>query len=449
LQKLSFVGLGKLGLCMATCLAVKGNRVIGIDINKAVVDLVGMGVSPIVEPGLQEYITRASRNLSTTQDHREAVEQTDITYIMVATPSTGEGSFSNRYVEIALQSLAEDLGRSKKKFHIFVISCTVMPGSIAGSFIPLIEKASGRQLNKGFAICYDPDFVALGSVIHDYLNPDFVVIGESSPEAGERVAAIHRGLCDNNPPLFRMPLIDAEITKVALNCYICTKISFANALANLCEKIPGANVDNVTRAIGSDKRISPYYLRGGLSYGGTCFPRDTVAFKAASKKFGYRDELIEAVDRVNEYQHEHLLDLTLQCIEAAGDNKVSILGLAFKPDTPVVEESPSLRLIGSLLERGVQVSTYDPLAVENTRAIFGDRIGYADSVRNCMAQSGVTVITIMDSEFKQIDDSMITREPTTIIDCWRILEPSRFAKEVKYVAYDIGSTYPGPEKQKK
>ena len=431
---------------MAACLAVKGNKVIGIDINREVVDLVNNGISPIVEPRLQEFINKAGDNLVTTQNYEGAINQTDITYVMVSTPSNDDGTFSNRYVESALQSLAEALDKSDKKFHTFVISCTVMPGSTETSFIPLIEKASGRRLNDGFAICYDPDFVALGSVINDYLNPDFVVIGESSEYAGEPIAAIHRNLCDNNPPVFRMSLIDAEITKVALNCYITTKISFANALANLCERIPGANVDNITKAIGCDKRISPYYLRGGLSYGGTCFPRDTVAFKAISKIYRYQDELIGAVDKVNEFQHKHLLELTLKCVKATGDNKVSILGLAFKPGTPVIEESPAIKLISTLLEHGIKVSVYDPLAIENTKGVFGDRINYLDSVRDCMARSSVCVITIMDDEFKQIDDSCIANVPTTIIDCWRILDPSRFPKAVKYVAYGIGSTYPEADK---
>ncbi len=438
-EPLSFIGLGKLGLCMATCLAVKGYEVIGIDINKNVVKSLNKGISPIVEPQLQEFITKAGNNLRATTSYEDAIDKTDISFIMVATPSKSDGTFSNEHVEAVLKSLSQLLKKSDKKYHLFVVSSTVMPGSIEETLIPLIEKYSGRILNGGFGVCYSPDLVALGKIINDYLNPDLVILGQSDKFAGDKVAAIYHRVVENNAPIFQMSLIDAQIAKVAVNCYITCKISFANALANICGRIPGADVDAITQAIGADRRISPYYLKGGLSFGGTCFPRDTVAYKAMAKKYGYKDELMAAIEKVNQYQDQHLAEITSKAIAASKDKRVAILGLAFKQDTPVITESPSIKLITNLLAQGVKVIAYDPLAMQNTRDVFGDKIVYAKSVRECLAQAGICVITRTDNEFKQIDDSYIRNEPCTIIDCWRILDPSKFTKRVKYIAYGRAS----------
>jgi UDPglucose 6-dehydrogenase len=438
-ETLSFIGLGKLGLCMAACLAVKGGyKVIGIDVNENVVNSFKKGVAPIVEPRLQEYINKAGKNLIATTSYQEAIAKTDITFIMVATPSKPDGSFSNEYVEASLKSLSELLKKSNKKYHLFVISSTVMPGSIEASFIPLIERFSERKLNIGFGVCYTPDLVALGNVIHDYLNPDMVILGQSDQFAGDQVATIHRRTCENNPPIFQMSLVNAEIAKVAVNCYITTKISFANALSNICERTPGANIDEITNAVGTDRRISPLYFKGGLSYGGTCFPRDTVAYLAIAKKCGLEGELISAVEKINKRQDQLLVERTLEYALATPDKKVSVLGLAFKPNTPVITESPGIKLIESLVEKGLEIVVYDPLAIENTRAVFQDRITYAKSVRDCIAKSSVCVITTPDKEYKNIDDSYLTNECTVIIDCWRILDSGKFIKRIKYVAFGKG-----------
>jgi UDPglucose 6-dehydrogenase len=434
MNTISVVGLGKLGQPLAACFAARGFETIGIDIDERVVDSINHGVATVIEPGLQELIARAGRRLRATQNHEEAIGQTDVTFILVPTPSDSDGNFSNRYLELALKSLAASLGRSNKEYHLFGIRSTVMPGSTEEKLIPIIEEHSGRKLNVGFGVCYSPELVALGSVIGDILSPDFVAIGQSNDRDGDRVASIYRRLCENDPPILQMPIIAAEITKVSLNCYLTLKISFANSLANLCEKLPGADVDVITQALGADKRIAPYYLRGGPSYGGTCFPRDTKAFIAFAKRFGIDAELIRAVEKVNEFQDRHLTEVVLSHISPVGDKKVSILGLTFKPNTPVIEESPAIKLIGALLERGVEVSVYDPLAMENTRAVFGDRVKYADSTGDCISRSPTCVITTQWDEFRHIDESLITHNPTVIIDCWRTVDPSRLGKRAKYIA---------------
>jgi UDPglucose 6-dehydrogenase len=250
--------------------------------------------------------------------------------------------------------------------------------------------------------------------------------------------AVYRELCENNPPMFPMSLIDAEIFKVSLNSYVTLKISFANALANLCERIPGTNVDAVTRALGADSRIGSHYLQGGLAFGGTCFPRDTRACIVLAKRYGLDAALIEAVEGVNRAQDRHLADLVLAEVQTSPKKAVSVLGLAFKPNTNVIEESPAIKLIQELVRHGVRVTVYDPLAMENTRAVLGNKIDYAKSVRDCLAQSNLCVITTRDKEFKDIDESYVAHDPTTMIDCWRLLDPSRLGGRTRYIPLGVG-----------
>lgn len=439
-ERLSVVGLGKLGLCLATCLAEKGFEILGVDIEERVVEKVNRGEAPWFEPGLDELLVKhGGRGLQATVYHREAIERTDITFVLVPTPSNPDGSFSNRFVEAALRSLGDALRDSGKEHHLFVISSTVMPGSTEGSFIPLLEKHSGRKLNDGFSVCYDPDFVALGNVIKGFLRPDLVVIGESSPEAGERMEAIHRQMCENEPVISRMSIINAELAKVCLNVYITLKISFANSVANLCERIPGADVDAITRAIGVDKRISPYYFQGGLAFGGTCFPRDVKAYMMLAEKFGVQADLVHAVDRVNRYQNEHLVEVILGELEKLENKTVGVLGLAFTLNTPVVTESPAMKLIGKLLKHGIRVVAYDHLAIDNARTVFGSAVEYVHSVESCLAQASLAVVTLRSPELKQAIEKHMPNRPIVLVDCWRIVDPDKLGSHVRYIA--VGCRY--------
>jgi len=429
-DSISVVGLGKLGLCLATCFARKGFETIGVDVNSDVVDSINNRVSPIVEPGLQEWISKLGGTaLRATLNHKEAIEQTDMTFVLVSTPSEPDGGFSNRYVEAALKSLAEALGRSEKPNHIFVVSSTVIPGSTDGAFIPLLEKHSGRELNDGFGVCYNPDFVALGKVLHDFSNPDFVLVGQSEASAGDWVESVYRRMCDNNPSIVRTSIINAELIKVSLNAYITMKIGFANTVSQICERTAGADVDIITSTLGLDKRISPYYFRGGLSYGGT--PRDTAAFVRFAGQCERGAELIEASEQFNRRHNRHLADFVLDQVSSPEDRTVSILGVAFKL------ESPAIKLIDVLLENGLDVTVYDRFAMDNTREIFGERIQYADSPEDCVSKSSVCVIATPADEFRRIDESCLD-DAAKVIDCWRILDPDRLGPGVEYMPMGRG-----------
>ncbi|MCS6801251.1 MAG: nucleotide sugar dehydrogenase [Chloroflexota bacterium] len=437
MTRLSIIGLGKLGLCLAACYAERGFEVLGVDLEQRVVDHVNAGTAPWFEPGLDELLARhGGKRLRATTSHQRAIDETEVTIVLVATPSNPDGSFSNRFVEAALRSLGEAFRRSEKSYHLFVISSTVMPGSVEGSFIPILEETSGRKCGVGFDVCYDPDFVALGNVIKGFLRPDLVVIGESSPAAGERVAALHRQLCENNPAISRMSIISAEVAKVCLNAYITLKISFANSVANLCEHLPGADVDAITRAIGADRRISPYYFQGGPSYGGTCFPRDTRAYLTLAERLGVQAELVRAVEQVNRYQDAHLAAVVREALAAhsAERRTVGILGLAFTANTPVVTESPAIKLIPALLADDVRVVAYDRLAIDNARVIFGSAVEYASSAAACLAEADVVVLTLRDQELVDALMHYSDGRRRIVVDCWRQLDPQHMPEALTVVA---------------
>lgn len=433
LPKLSVIGLGKLGACSAACFALKGFEVIGVDINKSYVDAINNGQSPVYEPRLQELIDLSNGRLKASQDYAKAMRESDITFLVVPTPSREDGYFSERYLKDALLHLCS-VFKELNKYHTFVITSTVSPGTTYENLIPFIEYTSGKKINKDFGVAYNPEFIALGSVIKDFLNPDMILIGESDKDVGNKLEEIYQVVCENRPYIARMSIISAEITKISLNSYITMKISFANTLSNICESIPNANIDDITKALGADKRISPYYLKGGLSYGGPCFPRDNRAFAAFAQKFGVEAKLAKITDEVNKSQISHLADLVLKYIQENSNNVISILGLAYKPNTPVIEESPAIKLIEELLKRDIEVICYDPLAMDSTRAYLGDNILYASSVRDCFSHSSVCVVTTQLNEFKEINEDYIVHNPTTIIDCWRILNPLQLGRKTKYIA---------------
>ena len=431
---ISIIGLGKLGACMAACLACKGYRIIGIDSNRRIVEAINKHRSPHKEPNLQAHIDLAGNRLKATSDIKDAIRFSDITFIVLPTPSKKDGSFSDEYLRDVLKLLSKNLKESKKKYHLFVITSTLSPGTIEKSLIPLIEKVSNRRLNVGFGIGYNPEFIALGTVIRDFLSPDFLLIGESDKFVGNKLEKIYSRVCKNRPYIARMSIIGAEITKISLNSYITMKISFANTLANLCEKIPEADVDAITKALGMDKRISPYYIRGGPSYGGPCFPRDNRAFINFAKKCGLRAKLAKATDEVNKLQTKRLANLVLKNLSEMNKKNVSILGLAYKPATPVLEESVAVKLINQLLKRDIKVNVYDPLAMDNARLFFKKRVSYASSVKDCISRTSLCVITSPLDEFRNIDGSFIAHNPAVIIDCWRILDRVRFRKGIKYIS---------------
>jgi UDPglucose 6-dehydrogenase len=430
------MGLGKLGAPLSACLAARGFRVIGLDIDANKVEAINRGLPPVHEPGLAELIGETEGRLSATQDAEAAVRESDATFIVVSTPSDASGGFSLRYVLPCLEAIGKAL-RAKTGFHLVVLTSTVMPGSTGGEVRGALERASGKTCGKHFGLCYSPEFIALGSVIRDFYFPDFLLIGESDSRSGEMLAEIYRHTCKNTPFVARMNFINAEITKLAVNTYITTKISYANMIARLCEKLPGADANVVTNALGLDTRIGPHYLKGAVSYGGPCFPRDNRALAALAAQVGASSGLAEATDLFNRAQIKSLAELVKS--HHSGEGSIGILGLTYKPDTDVVEESFGLLLAQELSAAGYRVVVYDPGA-DIARSLGQSKIQHATSAQECIAQSDVVVLATPWQEFRELPAEGWGRQhgPRAVIDCWGFLNHLRAVEGVRYVRLGFG-----------
>jgi UDPglucose 6-dehydrogenase len=437
-MRVSIIGLGKLGAPMAAVMADKGHTVIGVDISPAVVKAINDGGAPVSEPGLEELIRKNHARLSATTDCAEAVRSTDITFIIVPTPSETDGAFSLRYVLAAGESIGQAL-RKKDQYHLVVLSSTVMPGSTEGGLLPVVERASGKRCGRDFGVCYNPEFIALGSVIHDMLHPDLVLIGEYDERSGAILVELYGGVCQSNPAIARMNFVNAELTKLSVNTFVTTKISYANMLAQVCETVPGADVEVVTRALGADGRIGRRYLTGALGYGGPCFPRDNAAFSALARRNGVPATLAEATDALNRQQVPRLAEMILGRLPTGGT--AGVAGLAYKPDTEVTEESQGLLLAQYLLSRDTKVVVYDPAAIDSARGILQGRVRFAASLEDCARDSDVLAITTPWAQFRSLSAEAMRPADgrrKTVIDCWRILPRARFDGIAEYTTLGLG-----------
>ena len=330
-------------------------KILGIDIDQEKINNLKEKKLPFYEPNLQEYLDKSFTNIEVSGDFSKVVEETDVAIILVNTPSNVNGEFSNEYIFSAVEEISKELYNSTKEDFLFVISSTVMPETHE-KIISKIERISNRTLNNGFGLVYVPDLVALGSVIKDFENPDLVIVGESDSKYGDTVEGIYKKIVKNNAPFVRMSLLEGEITKVSLNAYITMKISFANFIGNISD-VYRCNSHNITKALGYDKRISPYYIKSGLSFGGTCFPRDTWAFMKMSENIGLDAVHIKATQTINDLQNEILFQKV--CIH--NNQKIGIIGLSFKPDTSVTTESAGYFLYKKLKKENYNVVGFDPL----------------------------------------------------------------------------------------
>ena len=423
-DKISFIGLGKLGLPLSTIFAKNGVKVVGIDKQQTLIDKLKDGDVPFFEEGLQENLKLSRDNIEYKSDYDGIVNDTDISVILVNT-QLGK-NYSTVNVEYVIRDICKELKKSDKSYHLFILSSTVMPKDIEDNFIPMIEELTDRKLNEGFGFSYVPDVVKLGSVINDFENPDVVIIGSGDDYSCEITKELYENVPKNNPPICEMSLTEAEISKVSLNAYLVNKISFANFLSNLCEKVDGVNVDNITNSIGYHKPIGHYFLKGGLSFGGTCFPRDTSAFIEFSDNFGLEAKQIKATDEINEYQDVNLFNI----VHDTKKDNISILGLSFKPNTPTITESASIELAWKLLQKGKSVNLYDPLCMDEVKEKFEPFIttslNYFDSLEECFKAGELVVVALPYDEFKTIDDTWKSFDDQIILDCWRFLDENKF-----------------------
>ena len=428
---LSVVGLGKLGCPMLACLADCGHRVIGVDVNERCVELIRAGRAPVPEPHVEELLQAHRGRISATRDHAAAVMESGMTFITVPTPSGPDGTYSLKHIQAVCEQVGDAL-RGKRGFHVVVVTSTVLPEDTDTCILRVLEDRSTKRCGRDFGLCYSPEFVALGRVVHDLQHPDFALIGESDVESGDMLEGVYRRLGGDDVPVVRTNFVNAELAKLAVNTFVTTKISYANMLAEVCEHIPGCDVDVVTSAIGLDSRIGALYLKGRLGYGGPCFPRDNIAFSAMARGRGVDATLADATDAVNRRQVGKLCERIRGLLRPGG--RVGILGLAYKPNTDVVEESQGLLLAVALTAEGFPVTVYDPLGLQNARLVLGDTVEYAPSAPECIEQANVVVVATPWEEFKRLQPYQFAHNPRRVVlDCWRIFSPDQINRVADYI----------------
>ena len=417
---ISVIGLGKLGLCTAACFASAGHSVYGFDLNGHFRSELKSRRNPIEETGLTELLESAWKTLRVVDSYEAAVQASDITLIIVPTPSLPDGRFTNDCLVSVLEGLAPAL-KTKDDFHIVDVVSTVMPGSCDAIFRPLLEQVTGKRCGTDFGLVYNPEFIALGSVVRNFLNPDMVLIGASDERSGAAVRELYASTCKTQPTMAVMSLVNAEITKISLNCYVTMKISYANGLAAICEQVPGADVDVITAAIGADSRVGSKCLKGGLGFGGPCFPRDNIAFQAFAEEFGADALLGKAVVAVNNSIPDRLFDkISEHCAPPA---KLALLGLSYKADTHIIEESHSIMLAKTLVAAGYQVALHDPMGLDAARKLLGSDVTcFADPYECLTGATAIALLTdwpqFLDLDWKRI--AALTGSGSLVLDSWRI-----------------------------
>lgn len=356
LNSIAVFGLGKLGACIAATLAARGFNVVGLDIDAEKVRRVNAGEPPVQEPLLAETMREGRERLRADADARAALD-TDASFYIPPSPSLLDGSFSTEFLLRAMQPMARVLRSADKHGHLFVVNSTTTPGAMRNVILPMLEHETGWKCGREFGLCYNPEFTALGDVIRGLLEPDIVLIGQSDPASGERLASLYLRYNTNKPRIARMSLTSAELTKISVNSFVTMKISFTNQLRLIAEEFPDANIHDMLSAIGCDERIGPKYLRSGLSYGGPCFPRDNRLVAYTARMHGKEAPLAEATDRVNEATKQALLERVL-AFAGEGDT-VAVLGMAYRPNTYIVEESAGLYLAQHLKHSRRRVLVHD------------------------------------------------------------------------------------------
>lgn len=436
IQNISVIGLGKLGCSMLAGMASRGLNVIGVDINHHAVEAVNAGRAPIQETGLAEMIAANQERIKATSDTQEAVSGSDISFVIVPTPSDERGAFTLQYARYAFKSLGQAL-KDKSGYHVIVLTSTVLPGATRHGLLPILEQESGKKCGPDFGLCYNPEFIALGSVIRDFLNPDFYLLGEFDERSGDLLAQVHHRVSQNNAPVKRMSIENAELAKISVNSFVTMKISFANMLAEFCEKLPGGDVDVVSDALGMDKRIGRKYLTGGFGFGGPCFPRDNVALDFMGKTLGVDSRLLRTNDEYNRNLSKRYVE-KLSPHLPRGSN-VAVLGLAYKPLSHVIEESPGIYLCKALSEAGYRVIGHDQLAAPYAEQALKMNAMVTDSLEDALRDADVVLVATADQTYRSLTADMILgeRESVIVVDFWRCLPALQNEPRVNYLPIGI------------
>ncbi|MFW6003454.1 MAG: UDP-glucose 6-dehydrogenase AglM [Halanaeroarchaeum sp.] len=415
----SIVGSGYVGTTVAACFADLGHDVVNVDVDESIVAAINDGEAPIHEPGLDALVAEhAGDGLRATSEYG-AVRETDVTFLALPTPSREDGSIDRSIVEAGAESLAEALA-SKDGRHTVVVKSTVIPGTTEGLVGEALAAVDGNALGETVGIGMNPEFLREGSAVEDFLDPDKVVLGWESEWVGETMNDVFAPLVESaDPAVVDTGIREAEFIKYANNAFLAAKVSLVNELGNVAKEFAVDSYE-VADAIGLDHRISEHFLRSGVGWGGSCFPKDVDALRAAARDVGYEPGLLDAVVEVNDKQPRRLLRLLEDHVDVDGA-RIAVLGLSFKPHTDDVRNSRAIPVIRGLDDRGADVVAYDPVAAEAMKEHFSD-IQYLDSAAAALDGADGALVVTDWPEFADLDEEFDTMATPVVVDGRRIIE---------------------------
>ncbi|MBC8252216.1 MAG: UDP-glucose/GDP-mannose dehydrogenase family protein [Candidatus Nitrosopelagicus sp.] len=434
-MKITIVGLGFVGLSLTSVLASKGNNILGIDVDEKKCEGIRKGISPFFEPELEKLLRHGLKKKLEISTDFSLIKNSDIIFVTVGTPQKSNGSIELSMIKNAVKAIGKILKNDKKNPIIFIKS-TVTPGTMQETVLPILEKESGKKAGKDFGLISNPEFLQESTAIKDTKFPHVIVLGGYETKymkiAKKFFSKIHPGI-----PIIVTNHQTAEMIKYANNSFLATKISFINQLSNICQNIPGANIDDVAKTIGLDPRIGKLFLNAGPGYGGSCLPKDMKALINFAGKVGINPRLLNAVEQTNKKQIQNIIQLIEKTLGNLKGKHITILGTAFKPNTDDIRDSIAIELIKKLLKKQVILTVYDPKAMKNTEKLFGEKIKYANSVSNSLKNSHCAIIMVYWKQFESINNNSIDdMKRKFIIDCRRVLSEKKLSSE--YHAIGIG-----------
>jgi UDPglucose 6-dehydrogenase/GDP-mannose 6-dehydrogenase len=432
-MKISIIGTGYVGLVSGVCLAAKGHDVVCVDIDSTKVDRINSGDPPIHEKGLEELLRKACGvNFRATTDLREAVLNSELSMIAVGTPFDGD-EIDLKFIRAAASQIGAVL-KDKPSYHVVLVKSTVVPGTTTDVVLPLVEQASGKSAGADFGVGMNPEFLREGEAVEDFMNPDRIVLGGIDERTLDTLEGLYQPF--EGVDTIRTNPRTAEMIKYTANSLLATMISFSNEIGNLCAAIPNVDVTEVMRGVHLDKRLSPIlddgtrvkpafttYIEAGCGFGGSCFPKDVKALIAHGRKLGTDMRLLDAVIGVNQAQPERVMTLLHRHFKDLAGVKVTVLGVAFKPGTDDIRESPALPLIQQLLEHKAIVTAFDPIARHEAEKHFGaGALTYAETLEQSVAGAEAVLLLTRWPEFAALPALLADlASPPVLIDGRRVI----------------------------
>ncbi|WP_435347048.1 UDP-glucose 6-dehydrogenase AglM [Haloarchaeobius sp. HRN-SO-5] len=418
----SIIGSGYVGTTVAACLADDGHDVVNVDIDEDIVAAINAGESPVHEPGLDELLAEhAGSRLRATTSY-DAVSETDVTFLAVGTPSREDGSIDTSVVEAATRSLGETLAE-KDGDHLVVVKSTVVPGTTDGLVVPTLEEELGEPVGESVHVAVNPEFLQMGSAVENFRTPQKIVFGTAADEwALDVLHELFAPVVESaDPAVVETGLREGEMIKYANNAFLASKVSLINDIGNVCKEF-GVDAYEVADAIGLDDRIGERFLRSGLGWGGSCFPKDVAAIVAAAEDAGYEPPMLNAAVEVNDLQPRRLLDLLADHVDLDGA-RVAVLGLSFKPGTDDVRGSRATPVVQGLRERGAEVVAYDPVATEKFREKYPDLdVTYVDSAAEALSDADACAVVTDWDEFAALDAEFDSMASPVVVDGRHVVE---------------------------